>query len=418
MKMGNPHPCETEGTQPRAMRFLTWTRVLTLNMIALMFIYLAFHEGDGLRQGIAVAGCLVLNANHFLYRVRPQFSWLPYWVDVGTAAVLGLAFLGENTLYMILLGVFGVTFTLATENRRQILLFVGLCAGVCLFLFGMEWVRLARLEWLDYGFNFCFFAFSMLVGKLIRYYSQARLEIGRLYGELENSHAGLQAAHEQLRDYARQVEVLTATRERNHIAREIHDGVGHRMTALLVQLQAARKLQDRDLEQSRETLQRCEELARSALQEVRLSVRTLHEESAVPLSILGSLRQLLSEFSAMTDLATTLNVEGATDHVTLSLHPVIIRIVQESLTNAKRHGEATQADVFLRCSPERIMLEVRDNGIGAAKMEAGFGLINMRDRVMEQGGTVLFTTEAGSGFRMAVTFPLQQQTWAFGGRRA
>jgi signal transduction histidine kinase len=234
---------------------------------------------------------------------------------------------------------------------------------------------------------------------------------------LDTSHSALQEAHEQLGSYARQVELLTATRERNHIAREIHDTVGHTMTSLLVQLQVARKLQAKDPSGSQEALLRCEELARSALQEMRLSVRTLQAEGESAVSLLDALRNLIADFSQLSEMETELQVQGLPSRVPTTLEPALYRIIQESLTNAKRHGQAASARVFLECTAEEVRLEIVDDGLGSGDFAPGFGLMQMRERVSEQGGNLSFSSEKGKGFAVRVSFPLQEQTWRYGGGR-
>lgn len=273
---------------------------------------------------------------------------------------------------------------------------------------------------LDLIFNLICASFILhgcLVGALIRYLLQARTKIDEQYKELTASHQALQEAHEETRIYASQVESLTATRERNQIAREIHDTVGHTMTALLVQLQAARALQDHDPGQAAETIVLCEQLARSALQEVRLSVRALHDEGAVQSNLIDALKSLLAEFSNMTGLKTSLNVHGNPSVITSSLQPTIYRIIQESLTNAKRHGHADTAEVAIHCTEQQIEIDIQDNGEGSAEVVPGFGLINMRERVLEHSGSIQFISERGLGFHVRLLFPLQVKTWSFGGEQ-
>ena len=369
-------------------------------------------------QFVLVAG-LVFTGNHLWMSLREQQYLWPLGIDFALATGFGLVFLNGGNLYLLLYGILWITLMLATDNKRIIR-----GAGV-LTLLGMGGILTAKLvyhaepiDWMGVVINLGFVVFSALVGSLIRHYQVSRQKIGQLYQELEGSHHALHEAHDQLSGYARQVEELTAIRERNQIAREIHDTVGHTMTALIVQLQAARKLQDRDPEKSRETLLRCEELARSALQEVRLSVRAIRDEEGPEQTVIDALRTLLSDFSEMSDMRTDLHLQGHPGVIGQSLQPALYRIVQESLTNAKRHGGAKNASVTLICGDEKVTLEICDDGTGAGEIAPGFGLINMRERVAEQGGTVQFSSQAGEGFCVSVTFPLQKQTWRFGGREA
>lgn len=397
-------------------------RVLGLTRLA-MFLLL---PGDFLigskdlepwQRGFILGAMFVFTTVHFLYyKVKTERqNIILCGIDFVVAVAFGLVF-PYGYPYEVLLGIIGVTLMLETDNRQVMRVWFVCVSVVWLSVQLINMTLYGHAEWIESLINFGFILFCTLVGYLIRFNQKARTEITDLYNQLGASHQALQAANAELGDYAKQVERLTMTRERNTIAREIHDTVGHTMTALIVQLQAARKLIDRDVDQSRETMVRCEELARSALQEVRLSVRTLREDEAVPTSITEALRKLLADFSDMTGLQTELHVQGDPAAVSISLQLTMYRIVQESLTNAKRHGKAKHAFVKLTCLEGEVHLEIGDDGEGQDEVVPGFGLINMRERVQEQGGSIHFSSERGRGFRVQIRFPLQQQTWRYGGQ--
>jgi len=393
---------------------LGMSRLLMFLLISGIYLYFTSSE-QPLRQAFVLIAMALFTLNHFLYHRIPAFWWLVA-LDMALVTAFGFLFIGTSTLYQIMFGVIGVTVMIRTDKRSQ--RFAWVTAVILLWgsIVFTEYQVVGKMNWISNLMDFGFFLFACLVGSLIHFYRKAQMKITQLYGDLDNSHSALQEAHAQLGDYARQVELLTATRERNRIAREIHDTVGHTMTSLLVQLQVARRLQEKDLSASQEALLRCEGLARSALQEVRLSVRAL-QEAGESVALLDSLRQLLAEFSHLSEVEVELQVQGMPSVISTTLEPVMYRIVQESLTNAKRHGQATQVQVSLCCTPEQIRLEILDNGEGSGEWSAGFGLMQMRERVHEQGGTITFSSEKGQGFAVRVSFPLQEQTWRYGGRQ-
>jgi signal transduction histidine kinase len=263
--------------------------------------------------------------------------------------------------------------------------------------------------------NFMFIIFCAVVGGLIRKLQVAREKQAEQYGLLSKSHQELSDVHEQLRSYSKQVEELTVIRERNQIAREIHDTVGHKITALIVQLQLAREYMSLDLEKSKETIQKCEELTRDALEEIRTSVRTLREDDGMNATFLAATQSVLKEFSHMTRIQVSLDINGDLTNTPTSLQPTIIRIIQESLTNSKRHGDATRCQVSIDCSPDLIGLVIDDNGKGAAKVQPSFGLTNMRERVLEHGGSIQYESHTGKGFKVKVELPLKTFHWSLRG---
>lgn len=398
---------------------ITFYAMRELRLIMLLLIsggYLFTGEPEEWQLVFVVGSMLLFACTHLLHFSSRTTRYYLWWsgIDFVISVLFGIVF-PTSSIYQINFGIIGVTLLIFTDHRKSLTAAAVLLAVAWAALWRFNYLHTGRLNLLNVLTNFGFVLNSIFVGALIRYLMQARLKIAEQYEALDESHRALQDAHDQLHNYANQVEQLTETKERNRIAREIHDTVGHTMTALLVQLQATRMLQEHDPVKSKETLLRCEDLARSALQEVRLSVRTLRDEESAKPTIIESVRTLLSDFSNMTGVLTSLHLEGNPSCVTASLQPIIYRIIQESLTNAKRHGNADKAKVTIRCSHRQIELEIHDDGQGTAEVTPGFGLINMRERVQEQGGTVRFASEREGGFLVSAIFPLQQQIWSYGG---
>ena len=153
------------------------------------------------------------------------------------------------------------------------------------------------------------------------------------------------AAHEQLRQYALQIEELAAVQERNHIAREIHDSLGHTLTAQNIQLQTAAKLWQRDPNKAHTFLQQAQQLAATAMQEVRRSVRALREDSEEP-PLEEAIAHLMNDFPQGTGIAIATSIKGQTiicPRTSKALH----RIVQEALTNIRKYAQATQVNIRL-----------------------------------------------------------------------
>jgi signal transduction histidine kinase len=225
----------------------------------------------------------------------------------------------------------------------------------------------------------------------------------------------LKEAHEQLGNYAKQVEDLTSIQERNRIAREIHDTVGHKMTALLIQLQLARELVNQKKEEGGPTLEICETIARDALQELRVSVQTLRAEGHESITFQDSVKTLLQEFSSRAQIKTTLKIEGDPSYISTSIQPTLKRMIQESLTNAVRHGKATRCSITIVCREDKISCSIQDNGTGESHVKPGFGLVNMRERVTQHGGQLRVESNPEKGFILSAEFPLRQQQWQLGG---
>ncbi|HET7579982.1 MAG TPA: sensor histidine kinase [Bacillales bacterium] len=222
---------------------------------------------------------------------------------------------------------------------------------------------------------------------------------------LEDRRRKLQVLNHKLEDYAAKVEELAITKERNRMAREIHDTVAHGITGLMMQLQAARKVNQRDPDKADALLARSEEAARSVLQEMRQSVRALAPENLRSLSGHESLKDLIDAFSRSTEMSIAFEVGGKERNLDAERQVVVYRVLQEALTNAKRHGEATKAWVNLNYRETEMTLTVEDNGKGFEVLEEGFGLAGMKNRLYDLHGNLLIKGEPSNGCRVEVTIP-------------
>ncbi|MGG2017088.1 sensor histidine kinase [Bacillus sp. S10(2024)] len=394
---------------------LGYARLLTIVLICVVYALHIPHGELGLQLFIGAA-CLIYLGNHCLLMTPYSGERRIFFILLSNGivtAIFGFLF-PKVDLYLILFGVDAVTLFINIQSKMIARFFIG--------FFFICWFAILIYSYQYFGafeiwgniISFMFVVFSALTGGLIKKLTLARQTVDEQYEKLNSSHEALQEAHEQLQLYAKEVEELTAVKERNDIAREIHDTVGHNMTALLVQLQLAEELWKQKSNQTEAVLQTCHQLARKSLQEVRASVRTLKEEENMG-DLVGNIRRMLGEFSNATNVRTTFKLQGDPVIIPLSLHPTILRIMQESLTNAKRHGKATTCEIVLSCLDGKVHISISDDGAGVNEVHPGFGLINMKERVEERGGMILFESEKEKGFQLNVEFPLREKTWVIGG---
>ena len=212
-------------------------------------------------------------------------------------------------------------------------------------------------------------------------------------------------ANEQLRRYAAEVAELSATKERNRVARDIHDGLGHHLTVVQMQLQAARAVLGTDPERAAALLEKAQHQSTEALADVRRSVAALREPRAAdPLP--DALRRLASE-SSSAGVATDVEVLGSRRDLQPELEESLYRVAQEGLTNVRKHSGAGSARVLLDYgTPDSVRLEVRDDGRGTeASNGNGFGLMGLRERVESFGGRLTVDSAAGAGLTLRVELP-------------
>jgi len=213
----------------------------------------------------------------------------------------------------------------------------------------------------------------------------------------------LAVAHQQLATYAQRVELLATIEERNRLARELHDSLGHYLSVIHVQIEAARSLLERDPARAAQALVTSERLTREGLDDVRRSVAALRApHTQQPLA--DAVGELVREHAA-TGVATELEVIGTPRTASPPVELALYRAAQEALTNSRKHAQASRVRIELTFEPDRIRLSVEDDGRGAADPQGGFGLLGVGERARLAGGSLTIKSAAGAGFALAIEVP-------------
>ncbi len=218
----------------------------------------------------------------------------------------------------------------------------------------------------------------------------------------------LTLAHQQLRQYAFQAEELATAQERNRIARNIHDSLGHALTALNVQLQTAMMLWSEQPDRAESFLQKAQRLGATAMQEVRKSVQALREDDRVEQSLTETIAALVDDFRQGSGIQARMQTTG-NGSVSPAIVNALYRIVQEALTNISKHAQATAVAVEIETTAEKVRLRIVDNGRGINLDDSsgtGFGLQGMQERVAILGGRFVLETEPEKGCQIQVEVPL------------
>jgi signal transduction histidine kinase len=227
---------------------------------------------------------------------------------------------------------------------------------------------------------------------------QARENAERLMAELEQANA-------QLAAYATQAEELAITQERNRLAREIHDSLGHYLTTVNVQIEAAKVVMDSDPERALDAMNKAQELAQKGLARVRESVATLRESPVSNRPLHQAIAFLVRETQS-TGIVTEFEVVGEPQALEHKVALALYRAAQEALTNVRKHARASRVDVLLDFQPGKVSLEVKDNGVGAPETTGGFGLLGIRERMQLLGGRLEISTGVAKGFCLTASVPL------------
>jgi signal transduction histidine kinase len=236
-------------------------------------------------------------------------------------------------------------------------------------------------------------------------FSQVRLNERQAREHAEELMMELEEVNVQLAAYATQAEELAMTQERNRLAREIHDNLGHYLTIVNVQIEAAKVLIESDPSRALDAMNKAQELTQKGLTRVRESVAVLRE-SPVSNRPLGDAIESLVEETQTTGIVTEFEVAGEPQALENKVALALYRAAQEGLTNVRKHARASRVDVLLDFQPNEVCLQVQDNGVGTAETTGGFGLLGIRERMQFLGGRLEIRTDVGKGFCLSACVPL------------
>ena len=256
------------------------------------------------------------------------------------------------------------------------------------------------------------FAFSgALAGPLMILYREQLVDCRRRAIELEGAVTNLSTANREYQAYSQGLESKSASAERGRITRELHDTVGYALTNIIVMMDAAKVMAGTGGQGLGQLLEDARTHAEDALQETREILYRLRSLREVPLEGLRAVAQLVQAFGEATGVRVRLNYGNVPFSFGREIDATVFRFVQEGLTNAFRHGRATEVTVNLWQHEAEIALALRDNGKGAAQLADGIGLAGMKERLAALGGS-LEAANVEDGFELRATIPFREMKTA------
>ena len=383
----------SDNTFTLAIGYLTWLAVALLGMNLLE---------PGPTRGIALGLLLLFGILYALAHDKGGKSWKTHgYFGVQSVVVCALLMLRPDW------GVFPMLFFILSAQAMLVFpqqtgyIWIGLFTVQTgsIFLFTGEPLD-AFLTLLPFAAGYWFFG---VFARSLATAEEARKDSQTLLKEL-------QIAHRQLQDYAAHAEELAVAEERNRLAREMHDTLGHRLTVAAVQLEGAQRLIPGDPDRAVGILDTVREQVREALRDLRRTVATLRQPLETDISLIAALNRLVASFDAATDLTLHLDLPNDLPTLPNAQRMAIYRAAQEALTNVQRHSRAGQVWLRLHAADERITLTVGDDGIGfpAETDKAAFGLRGMTERAAHLGGELSVEPRAGGGAQVRFGLPLTE----------
>lgn len=225
--------------------------------------------------------------------------------------------------------------------------------------------------------------------------------ITRLMRSQRNQRNALAEANEELVLYSSTLEQLAITRERNRLARELHDTLAHTLSAVAVQLEAARSVWDEDIATARALINQALRNTRAGLTETRRSLRALRATPLEDLGLLGALRDLTESMVATANYNLCLDLPPRLEKIPPAVEQCIYRIAQESLSNINTHAQAKEVKVTLTRGEHHITLIIEDNGLSFnledLDDDSRFGIQGMKEHAQTIGGILEIDSSPDTG---------------------
>lgn len=241
--------------------------------------------------------------------------------------------------------------------------------------------------------------------QLMRVQMSEKERILILNDKLNRANEDLQAANKQMEEYARESIKNAETQERNRLAREIHDTLGHSLTGIITGLDACVTLMDVAPDAVKTQLKDIADVARKGMTDVRRSVKALRPDALEKMELEKALIQMMEETKKASNIEIEYCCTAELSHYNKDEEEIIYRIVQESITNAIRHGQATKIMIAISMEYNIMYIWIKDNGVGCTHIEKGFGLHHMEERLAMLHGSLNYYGD--NGFVLEASIPIR-----------
>ena len=404
----------------RAFSVASWLVSIVLHLTSL-FLPLWGGEGTpplyGREYAVLVVASLVLSSLGYWAK---GLAWFRFFhglrfllVSLALAAIapghtlstllLCSSFLYETTLAERLLPALFINLVTLTSFTLMSVLVSGAHSGASPWLFSLA--------------QACFLAFITALSCLVIEYREKAVRHEKEIASLAETVHNLDNANRSFQAYANKIEMESRENERRRITRELHDSVGYALTNVIVMMNAGKVVLKEDPEGLPELFDTVRQESEKALRQTRLILHKLRDIHGVQRMGLSAIRQLSENFRGATNIEVKLSLGNLISTYGSEIDSLLVRFVQEGLTNSFRHGKATKVEIVLQQSESELIAVVRDNGQGlpeGVELVEGIGFQGMRERLAEFGGNIVARNIWG-GFELTAYIPykarMSEEAW-------
>ncbi len=198
---------------------------------------------------------------------------------------------------------------------------------------------------------------------------------------------------------------ISVAKERGRLARDVHDTLGHSLTLIIKLLEVCKITYKINTDMVNEKLEEAIKIAQDGVQKVKLSVSGILDEKILKQDLFSALIELATEFENNSGIKVDITTQGVIEDVGKKQAAALYRICQEALTNSLRHGKAKNVAIIIRFDGKGIKLSIFDDGAGCGKINKGFGLKGMEQRIEEVNGEMSYKSDKGQGFILNFEVP-------------
>lgn len=249
--------------------------------------------------------------------------------------------------------------------------------------------------------NAAYILLTFMFGRLNRKFADKIDSFKETYDNERRYRYELETAKQRLLNSAKETAYIAEIKERNRIAREIHDTVGHSIAGILIQLQAVQKLMHREEKKAEELLKDSVERLSDTLDVMRNTVHNLRPSNNMSLEYI---KNIISNFNYC---RVDFSHSGDFNSLPPNIMEAISSDIKEALTNAYKYSKATVINIKIDITEAFVRVYIKDNGEGCANLKEGFGLLGIRERVRNLAGNVSINGE--NGFMLVIIIPLQRE---------
>jgi len=248
---------------------------------------------------------------------------------------------------------------------------------------------------------FCVNAINFLLKKYIDKENLAR-RMDKAVLHLTSANVGFQR-------YMRIVEEQSIINERNRITRELHDSIGYTLTNLIMLMEAAIRMKKEDFDELQLLNKKARDHAKEGFKEIRGALHSIRSMEMEKVKGITAIQKLITVFEQATGMKVDVEYCNLRNTVfSEEINVIIYRFIQEGMTNAFRHGNATHIRVNFWQDNSKIIVNIQDNGSGCNEVKEGMGLIGMRERLKHIGGK-LSNINVTNGFLITAWIPWNPQ---------